>query len=84
MAGIFDNIADELSNIIGEGFNSLLVDLIPDPDESLFRKFRENYDKMDVAGLQTVIGASGHTENEDPPCRVCKMMASKTIEMSED
>ena len=79
-----DDIADELTAVIGSGMDTLLSELLPDPDETLMRKFSSKYGNISVDELQAVIGVSGHLEGEPEACRVCKIMARKTIELSED
>ncbi len=82
--GLLDDIVEQLASVLGEGMDGLLLDLIPGPDESLVRKFRRNYANIGVQDVQQVLQVSGHTGNEEKPCQMCKIMASKTIELSED
>ena len=55
-----------------------------DPSINLLRKIARNYANIGVEDVQQVLQVSGHTGEEDKPCRICKVMASKTIELSED
>ena len=82
--GLLDDIVEQLVGVLGEGMDGLLNDLIPDPDEGLIRKFARNYANIGVEDVQQVLAVSGHTGEEDKPCKMCKIMASKTIELSED
>ena len=82
--GLLDDIVEQLVAVLGGGMDGLLNDLIPDPDEGLIRKFGRNYANIGVEDVQQVLQVSGHTGDEEKPCRVCKAMASKTIELSED
>ena len=82
--GLIDNLVDELAGVLGEGMDGLLNDLLPDPDESLVRQFARNYANIGVQDVQQVLQVSGHTGDEENPCKMCKIMASKTIELSED
>lgn len=52
--------------------------------ETLFAKFRQQYDTLDVSTILRVKQALGHNDSEEDPCKVCQFIARKEVELQDE
>lgn len=52
--------------------------------ETLFAKFRTQYDTLDVSTILRVKQALGHNDSEEDPCKVCQFIARKEVELQDE
>lgn len=79
-----DGVAQELMRVIGPGINLVLETATQQSDNILLRKFKQNYDKLTLEEIQAVEQVLGHSDSENAPCYVCRIIARKEWELNED
>ena len=77
-------ILEEVMSITQLGLADFQDQARHDADKSLLRRIRRDYDKLSLEETLQVAGALGHRNTEEDPCDICKLMAQKEFELSED
>lgn len=84
MTGFFDDIADEISPIIKAAMAEVQEFLHSDGRDSLMRRFQAKYGILSIDDIASIQDALGHQDGEADPCRVCKIMATKEVQMAQE
>ena len=73
------DITDRFSGVV-ENITELMES---NSGDALFRRFRASYAKLSVEDIAAAQNALGHIEGESTPCRGCRLMAQKELELDD-
>lgn len=82
--GLIDNIVNELEQVVQLGFSEVLGRASEGQEtDTLLRRFERGYATLGLGDLLQVQQLAGHDPNEETPCKVCKIIAKKEVELAE-
>ncbi len=83
MAGFFEGVSDDISPVVKAALQEVQEFLASNGHDNLMRRFQSQYDKLSIDDLAEIQIALGHQDGEDPPCKACKIMASKEVQLDQ-
>ncbi|KKK49077.1 hypothetical protein LCGC14_3138710 [marine sediment metagenome] len=84
MPGFFEDMAGDLSPIVRAAMREVNEFFHSDGYESLMRRFQRQYGTLSIDDIAQIQGALGHEDSEETPCRVCKIMATKEVQLDQE
>ncbi len=84
MPNFIDEVISSVSDIMSEGMSFVEDDLRHDADKTLLRKLDRHYGTLSLEDTLQIWDTLGHRADETPPCKVCKLIASKEHDLAED
>ena len=79
-----DMVMTEALGIVRPALAEVRRTMRRDPGKVLFAKLAEGYDILDVSTILAVKKALGHKDSEEDPCKVCRFIARKEIELQDE
>ncbi len=84
MPGFFEGIADDLIPIVKAALQETEDFLQSGGHDNLMRRFQRLYDTLSIEDIAEIQMALGHVDDEDSPCRVCRIMATKEVQLDQE
>ncbi|KKN77068.1 hypothetical protein LCGC14_0364070 [marine sediment metagenome] len=84
MPGFFDDMAKDISPIVSAAMREVHEFLRSDGHENLMRRFQRKYGTLSIDDIAQIQTALGHEDSEETPCRVCKIMAAKEVQLDQE
>lgn len=84
MSSLTSAISDEITRYAKAGFNEVRLSTLEDNKTVLERRLRSRYDKLSLEQIQIISQALGHSDGETNPCKTCRIIAQKEMELAED
>jgi len=84
MPGFFEDTSEDISPIVIAALRKVEEFLVSNGHDNLMRRFQSQYDKLSIDDLAEIQIALGHQDGEDSPCKVCKIMAAKEVQLDQE
>ena len=85
MAGTFmSDMLDSMTATVAETLDQFRVTTAANLHDQVFGKFKEQYATLDVETILKVRKALGHKSTEKKPCKVCRFIANKEIDLMDE
>lgn len=84
MPGFFDDVAGDLSPIVKAAMREVNEFFQSSGQENLMRRFQRQYSTLSIDDIAQIQIALGHQDGEKKPCRVCQIMATKEVQLSQE
>ncbi len=84
MAGFFEGMSDEISPIVIAALEEVREFTRSGGHENLLRRFQRQYDTLSIEDIAEIQIALGHQDGEENPCRICQIMATKEVQLSQE
>ncbi len=84
MPGFFEDMAGDLSPIVQAAMKEVHEFLRSGGHENLMRRFQRKYGTLSIDDIAQIQAALGHQDDEDTPCRVCQVMATKEVQLAQE
>jgi hypothetical protein len=81
---LLDLVNADITHIVQVALAELTEMTWQNSKETMLRRLRANYDKLSLEQIDMIRSALGHSHTEERPCDVCKIMAIKEIQLSQD
>lgn len=79
-----DFVSDEIARLAKRGLGSVLDEITEAPDVTMLRKLRNQYAKLSLEQIASVVMASGHRNDETDPCEVCRIISKQEMSVREE
>ncbi len=84
MPGFFEGLSDEISPIVLAALEEVREFTRSGGHENLLRRFQRQYGTLSLEDISEISSALGHQDEEEKPCRVCQIMATKEVQLSQE
>ncbi len=84
MSGFFSNMGEELTPIVKAALKEVEDFFGSNGMDSLMRRFRSQYDTLTLEQIAAIHQALGHQDDEENPCKACKIMAAEEVRLSKE
>lgn len=83
MSNLTDQAFENASDIVRTAFGAAKELTQQNQKNTVWEKFRKNYEHLDPLTVERVRMALGHRDSEQNPCQVCKFVADKEMKLAQ-
>lgn len=84
MPGFFGDMAEEMAPVVIAAMAEVTEFFHSDGHDNLMRRFQRQYDTLSLEDIAAIQAALGHQDEEEKPCRVCQIMATKEVQLAQE
>ena len=84
MPGFFADMAEDIAPIVKAAMTEVQDFFHSDGHGNLMRRFQQRYGTLSIEEIAEIQSALGHQDEEEKPCKVCQIMATKEVQLAQE